>query len=81
LVIVHDYQPSYPRLEEYLKDVGRTKLIKPLYEGLMNTGPGQAFAKRVFKQAKLGYHPETVSALEAIVEPDKDHDDEKEKLE
>lgn len=81
LVIVHDYQPSYPRLEDYLKEIGRTKLIKPLYEDLMNTGSGQTFAKRVFKQAKLGYHPETVSALEAVVEPDKDKDDEKEKLE
>jgi aminopeptidase N len=81
LVIVHDYQPGYPRLEEYLRSIGRTKLIKPLYERLMNTGSGQSFAKRVFKQAKLGYHPETVTAIEAIVEPDKDKEDDNEKSE
>jgi leukotriene-A4 hydrolase len=75
LVIAHDYQPAYPRLEEYLQTIGRTKLIKPLYEGLMNTGPGQAVAKRVFAKAKVGYHPETVTTLEAVVEPDKNKDD------
>jgi leukotriene-A4 hydrolase len=81
LVIAHDYQPSYPRLEEYLKTIGRTKLIKPLYEGLMNTGSGQTFAKRVFTKAKAGYHPETVTAIEAIVEPDKNKDEDSEKSE
>jgi leukotriene-A4 hydrolase len=75
LVIAHDYQPAYPRMEEYLNTIGRTKLIKPLYEGLMNTGPGQAVAKRVFAKAKVGYHPETVTTLEAVVEPDKNKDD------
>jgi leukotriene-A4 hydrolase len=77
LVIVHGYQPGFPRLEEYLKSIGRTKLVKPLYEGLMNTGSGQTFAKRVFAQAKLGYHPETVTAIEAIVEPDQNKDDDR----
>ncbi|MEA3176069.1 MAG: leukotriene-A4 hydrolase [Gammaproteobacteria bacterium] len=81
LVIAHDYQPSYPRLEDYLKTIGRTKLIKPLYEGLMNTGPGQVVAKRVFAKAKLGYHPETVTAIEAVVEPDKNKDEDGEKHE
>jgi leukotriene-A4 hydrolase len=81
LVIAHDYQPSYPRLEDYLKTIGRTKLIKPLYEGLMNTGSGQTFAKRVFTNAKPGYHPETVTAIEAIVEPDKNKDEDSEKSE
>jgi leukotriene-A4 hydrolase len=81
LVIAHDYQPSYPRLEDYLKSIGRTKLIKPLYEGLMNTGSGQTFAKRVFGKAELGYHPETVTAIEAIVEPDKNKDEDSEKSE
>jgi leukotriene-A4 hydrolase len=81
LVIANNYEPGNARLEEYLKTIGRTKLIKPLYEGLMNTGPGQATAKRVFAKAKPGYHPETVTAIEAIVEPDKNKDDDSEKNE
>jgi leukotriene-A4 hydrolase len=74
LVIANDYQPSYPRLEEYLKSIGRTKLVKPLYEALMKSTSGKEFAKRVFAKAKPGYHPETVAAVEAIVDPDKDKD-------
>jgi leukotriene-A4 hydrolase len=81
LVIANNYEPGNARLEEYLKTIGRTKLIKPLYEGLMNTGPGQATAKRVFAKAKPGYHPETVTVIEAIVEPDKNKDDDSEKSE
>lgn len=69
LIIANDYQPAYPRLEEYLKTIGRRKLIEPLYQALMKTTAGTEVAKRVFKQARPGYHPETVKAIEAIVEP------------
>jgi leukotriene-A4 hydrolase len=69
LVIANDYQPGFPRLEEYLNTVGRRKLIAPLYEALLNTPAGAQVAKRVFAEARLGYHPETVKAIEAIVDP------------
>jgi leukotriene-A4 hydrolase len=69
LVIANDYRPSFPRLEEYLKTVGRRKLIAPLYEALMKTPSGAVVAKRVFAKARPGYHPETVKAIEAIVVP------------
>jgi hypothetical protein len=49
--------------------IGRRKLIEPLYEGLMKTDAGTEMAKRVFAKARPGYHPETVKAIEAIVEP------------
>jgi leukotriene-A4 hydrolase len=69
LVIANDYQPGFPRLEEYLKTVGRRKLIAPLYEALLNTPAGAQVAKRVFAEARLGYHPETIKAIETIVDP------------
>jgi len=69
LVIANDYQPSFPRLEGYLNTVGRRKLIAPLYEELMKTPSGAQVAKRVFAKARPGYHPETVKAIEAIVDP------------
>ncbi len=69
LVIVNDYQPGFPSLEEYLKTIGRRKLIEPLYESLMKTPEGTEVAKRVFAKARPGYHPETVKAIEAIVAP------------
>jgi leukotriene-A4 hydrolase len=70
IAIRNNYQPSYPRLEEYLKSIGRRKLIVPLYAELMKTPSGTAFAKRVYAKARPGYHPDTVAALDPMVDPD-----------
>jgi leukotriene-A4 hydrolase len=69
LVVRNRYQPGYARLEEYLTTVGRRKLIAPLYVELMKTPSGSDIAKRVYAKARPGYHPETVAAIEAIVNP------------
>jgi leukotriene-A4 hydrolase len=69
LAIAHDYQPSFAPLEEYLKSIGRRKLAVPLYEALMKTPTGAEVARRIFTKARPGYHPQTVAAIEAIVEP------------
>jgi aminopeptidase N len=69
LVIKNAYAPAYPRLEAYLKTVGRRKLIAPLYEELMRSPGGSAQAKRVYALARPGYHPATVGAIDAIVNP------------
>ncbi len=62
-------EPSVPSLEVYLNSVGRSKLIVPLYQALMTTPAGTVFAKRVFAEARAGYHPQTLAAVEAIVDP------------
>jgi hypothetical protein len=69
LVIAADYQPSYARLEDYLKTIGRIKLIAPLYADLMKTPSGAEMAKRVYAKALPGYHPDTAAAIGAIVKP------------
>ena len=69
LVIRNRYQPSEARLEAYLQTIGRRKLIVPLYEELMKTPGGAVQAKRVYIQARPGYHPEAVAAIDAIVSP------------
>ena len=69
LVIRNGYSPAIPRLEEYLRVIGRRKLIVPLYEELMKTPAGTTMARRVFALARSGYHPQTVAALDPIVNP------------
>jgi leukotriene-A4 hydrolase len=69
LVVRNGYQAGYPRLEEYLRTVGRLKLIVPLYTELMNTPAGAALAKRVYAAARPGYHPRTAAAIDPIVNP------------
>lgn len=67
LAIAHDYRSSFAALEDYLKSIGRRKLVVPLYEALMKTPTGPEMARRVFAKARAGYHPETIAAVEAIV--------------
>jgi len=70
LVIRNDYRPAYVRLEEYLKTVGRRRLIEPLYVELMKTPAGSEFAKRVYALARPELHPQTAAAIDAIVTPE-----------
>jgi leukotriene-A4 hydrolase len=67
LVIRAAYQPSYPRLEEYLETTGRRSLIAPLYAELMKTPAGEALARRVFPLARPLYQAQTAAALESVV--------------
>jgi hypothetical protein len=69
IVIRNNYQPGFARLEDYLQSIGRRKLIVPLYFELMKTPSGTEFAKRVYAKARPGYHPETVTAIDAVVNP------------
>ena len=72
LVARNRYQPDFERLEEYLQSVGRRGLIVPLYAELMKTPAGAAQAKRVYKRARPGYHPQTAASVDPIVNPASD---------
>ena len=67
IAIRNRYEPAFPRLEDYLTTIGRRILIKPLYEDLMRTEWGKAFARRVYARARPGYHSLAVPALDPIV--------------
>lgn len=75
LVIRSDYQPGYQRLEEYLQTTGRTSLIVPLYAELVKTPAGAVLARRVYPSAKPFYQAQTVAAVDAVVRPDAEGDD------
>jgi leukotriene-A4 hydrolase len=70
LAIANRYAPVIPALEEYLTRVGRNLLVTPLYRGLMAQGEwGEPIARRIFATARPGYHPVTVGAVAAILDP------------
>jgi leukotriene-A4 hydrolase len=75
LVVRAEYQPSYPRLTEFLETNGRRSLIVPVYVELMKTPAGEAFAKRVFPLARPLYQAQTAAAIDAIVKPGSDSSD------
>jgi leukotriene-A4 hydrolase len=69
LVIRNTYQPGYPRLEQFLETNGRQTLIVPLYLELVKTPAGTVLAKRVYALAKPAYFPRTAAAIDPIVNP------------
>ncbi|MCU7556050.1 M1 family metallopeptidase [Alteromonas sp. ASW11-19] len=68
LAVQNEYKPAYDRLYSYLVNIGRNKLVKPLYRELAKTPEGKAFAAKAFAEAKPGYHPLTIKANEGFVE-------------
>jgi len=72
LAIRHQYQPSFVRLEEYLRTIGRRTLIAPLYREMMKTPAGATQARRVYALARPHYHSSAAAAIDAIVNPPSD---------
>jgi leukotriene-A4 hydrolase len=69
MVVQSNYKPAFPRLKQFLLQVGRMKMIKPLYAELMKTPEGRAFAQEVYAGARSGYHPIAQTAIDKIVRP------------
>jgi aminopeptidase N len=68
IAVRHRYEPAVPALERFLTTQGRRKFVRPLYAGLMEQGDwGQALARRIYRQARPGYHPVTSGSVDAIV--------------
>jgi leukotriene-A4 hydrolase len=65
--IASHYEPAHARLEVFLLEVGRMKLIRPLYRELMNTPSGQAKAREIYARARPLYHPIAQTAMDKIV--------------
>jgi len=67
LSIRNEYTPAYERLEQYMVQIGRRKLIRPLYEDLVKTEAGKKRALEIYTKARPGYHPLAVGTVDAIV--------------
>jgi aminopeptidase N len=67
MAVAGEYEPAYPKLEEFLCSVGRRKFIKPLYAELMKTPHGRERARRIYAKARPGYHPIAQATLDGIV--------------
>jgi leukotriene-A4 hydrolase len=62
MAIRNQYEPAYPRLEQFLIEVGRRKFVKPLYEAMELK---QAAA--IYEKARPGYHPITQATIDGII--------------
>ena len=67
LTIRSGYVDARPEIAKFIERVGRRKLILPIYEELVKTPDGLAFAQETFARAKPGYHPITTGSVEAVL--------------
>jgi len=67
LAIRYQYAPAYGRLIDYLKEIGRMKLIVPLYEEMMAVPELNQLAVEVYSKARPGYHPLAQSRVDSVV--------------
>jgi leukotriene-A4 hydrolase len=69
LAMGNRYGPAVPSAEQFLPSVGRMLLVVPVYRTLAAQGSwGLPIARRIFAQAKDGYHPVTATAVARVLE-------------
>lgn len=67
LAIKTHYDVVLPSLKDYLNNIGRRKLIVPLYKALSADPKYQSWALEVYKQARPGYHILAKSTIDKIL--------------
>jgi leukotriene-A4 hydrolase len=69
LALANRYEPALPVADRFLRDVGRRKFVLPLFRTLMATDWGQPHARRIYTEARAGYHSVTTTSVDAVVTP------------
>ena len=68
LAIANRYPPAEAQAEDFLLSMGRRKFVLPLFRDLMAQGQwGQTIARRVYAEARPGYHSVTVNSVDKVV--------------
>jgi leukotriene-A4 hydrolase len=67
LAVRSGYHAADGAMAAFMQRVGRRKLIMPIYEALVKTPLGMAFAQDVFAKARPGYHPITTASVAAAI--------------
>ncbi|OUS23263.1 aminopeptidase [Thalassotalea sp. 42_200_T64] len=61
------YDVVQPQLQQYLINIGRRKLIVPLYKKLAESDAGLTWVKAVYMKARPGYHPLAQGSVDEIL--------------
>lgn len=65
LALDNRYYTVLPALKQYVNEIGRRRLILPLYQTLAST-EHYDWAKHVYLNARSGYHPQTQASLDLL---------------
>jgi aminopeptidase N len=61
------FEPAYGEMRGHLGLYGRTRLVKPVYEALVQNGRDGELAREIFEQVRGNYHPLTVAAIQPVL--------------
>jgi len=67
-VALRRFEPAYEPMSSHLGKYGRTRLVKPVYEGLVKNGEDAELARTIFAEKSTGYHPLTVAAIQPLLQ-------------
>src|SRR5690606_15779620 len=67
LAVRSGYVQAYPAIADFVRTIGRRKLIMPTYQALVATEAGLQFAKEQLEAARPGYHPITTASVERVI--------------
>jgi leukotriene-A4 hydrolase len=67
LAIANRYMAAFPAMERYMVRIGRRKLIVPLYRDLAATTDGKSLAKKIYAEARDGYHPVAQGTVDGLL--------------
>ncbi len=64
--ILKGYEPSYPRLQSFMIEVGRRKFIEPLYKALLKVGKKE-MALDIYEKARPNYHAVAIGTIDEML--------------
>ncbi|RZL46354.1 MAG: aminopeptidase, partial [Pedobacter sp.] len=67
LAVKRNYKPAYSKIEEFLINVGRRKLILPIYKELLTTTEGKQRAKVIYNKARPNYHSVAYTTVDEMI--------------
>lgn len=62
-----NYLPARKATEQFLMNIGRRRLIDPIYDALIKTSEGKSFARQVYQRARSGYHPMAQARVDKLL--------------
>ena len=66
--ITNNYEASYPKMKEFLINVGRRKFLTPLYKGLAKTKEGKKMALEIYEEARPNYHSVSRNTIDEVLD-------------
>ena len=67
ICISNNYADANAAIENYLINIGRRKLVKPLYQAMAETPDGKNLAKSIYIKARPNYHAVTYHTIDEIL--------------